>query len=66
MSSQCDQESQDNKETKEATFNIFSDKEKEVNHLKNQNQILLKEVKQLKCKVKSILKVDKETSMEAI
>ena len=50
----------------EATVKLFSDKEKEINHLKNHNQILLKEVKQLKRKVKSILKVDKETSMDAI
>ena len=34
--------------------------------MKNHNQILLKEGKQLKCKVKSFLKLDKEASMDLI
>ena len=39
---------------------------KKNNRLKNHNEILLKEVKQLKSKVKLLLKLDKETSMDAI
>jgi hypothetical protein len=42
---------------------ILSDKEKEINCLKNHSQILLTEVKKLNCNNISILKVDKETSM---
>jgi hypothetical protein len=53
------------KMTRENLIKSCLDKDQEINHLKNHSQMILMEVKKLKHKDISILKVDKETSMHA-
>jgi hypothetical protein len=62
---QCDLRILGETRCKEKIDKILLDKDKEIKCLKNHSQILLMEVKKLKCKDISILKVDKETSMDA-
>jgi hypothetical protein len=62
---QYDRESQEKQDAKRKINKILSDKDKKINCLKKHSQILLTEVKKLRHKDISILKVDKGTSIYA-
>ena len=63
---QCDRGYQKKQDQKKKIDKILSNKDKEINHLKNHIQVLLKKIKKLKRKDIKISKVDKATQTDPV